>query len=118
MIRETSPTRDRDATDREACSDRRPSRGATSAAWLCPRCRGDADAAAGRIAYAGFIVADWKHNSSNRWTVPLGATYSILTKPAGFVPVNYIMGGGYNVVRPDLAGNWFFRFQVNFVLPK
>jgi hypothetical protein len=70
------------------------------------------------IAYSGTIVADWKQNASNRWTVPLGATYSILTKPPGFVPVNYIMGGGYNVVRPDFAGDWFLRFQVNFVLPK
>ena len=70
------------------------------------------------IAYTGTIVANWKEDSHNRWTVPLGATYSILTKPLGFVPVNYIMGGGYNVVRPDLAGNWFVRFQVNFVVPK
>jgi hypothetical protein len=70
------------------------------------------------VAFTGTIAGDWKQDSRNRWTVPLGATYSILTKPAGFVPVNYIMGGGYNVVRPDFAGDWFFRFQVNFVLPK
>jgi len=70
------------------------------------------------IAFSGTIAANWKEDAHNRWTVPIGATYSILTKPAGFVPVNYIVGGGYNVVRPDLAGNWFFRFQVNFVLPK
>jgi len=50
--------------------------------------------------------------------VPLGATYSILTKPAGFGPVNYIFGGGYNVVRPDFAGDWFVRLQANFILNK
>ena len=70
------------------------------------------------IAYTGTIVADWKRDSGNRWTVPLGATYSILTKPLGFVPVNYIVGGGRNVVRPDLAGDWFFRLQANFILNK
>jgi len=70
------------------------------------------------IAYSGTIVADWKADSSNRWTVPLGATYSILTKPAGFVPVNYIIGMGRNVVRPDFAGDWYFRFQANFILNK
>jgi len=70
------------------------------------------------IAYAGTIVADWKRDSGNRWTVPLGATYSMLTKPAGFVPVNYIVGIGRNVVRPENAGDWLFRFQVNFILSK
>jgi len=70
------------------------------------------------IAYTGTIVANWKQDSSNRWTVPLGATYSILTKPAGFVPVNYIFGGGYNVVRPDFTGDWFVRLQANFILTK
>jgi hypothetical protein len=70
------------------------------------------------IGFTGTITANWKEESHNRWTVPLGMTYSILTRPAGFVPVNYIMGGGYNVVRPDSVGNWFVRFQVNFVLPK
>lgn len=33
-------------------------------------------------------------------------------------PVNLIFGGGYNVIRPDTAGDWFLRFQVNFVFPK
>jgi len=70
------------------------------------------------IAYTGTIVANWKQDSSNRWTVPLGATYSILTKPAGFGPVNYIFGGGYNVVRPDFTGDWFVRLQANFILNK
>ena len=71
------------------------------------------------IAYAGVITANWEEDrSSQRWTVPLGATYSILTKPAGFVPVNYIFGGGYNIIHPDNVGTWFLRFQVNFILPK
>lgn len=71
------------------------------------------------IAYAGTITVNWQEDrSSQRWTVPLGVTYSTLTKPAGFVPVNYIAGAGYNVIRPDAAGTWFVRMQVNFILPK
>ena len=70
------------------------------------------------LAFAGTVVADWKQHGDDRWTVPIGATWSALTKPAGFVPVNYVMGGGYNVVRPDRAGTWFLRFQASFVLPK
>jgi hypothetical protein len=45
-------------------------------------------------------------------------SYSILTRPAGMAPVNFILGGGYNVIRPDNAGDWFVRFQVNFVFLK
>jgi hypothetical protein len=71
------------------------------------------------IGYLGTITANWKEDrSSQRWTVPLGLSYSILTKPAGMSPVNLIFGGGYNVIRPDEAANWFVRFQVNFVFPK
>jgi hypothetical protein len=71
------------------------------------------------IGYAGIIVANWDLPSSQRWTVPLGATYSILTRPGWIAtPVNYVFGGGYNIVRPDDASPWFLRFQVNFVIPK
>ena len=74
---------------------------------------------ANTIGYLGTITANWKEDrSSQRWTVPLGLSYSILTRPAGMGPVNFIFGGGYNVIRPDEAANWFVRFQVNFVFPK
>jgi hypothetical protein len=59
------------------------------------------------------ITANWKADSGERWV-----SYSILTRPAGMAPVNFILGGGYNVIRPDNAGNWFVRFQVNFVFLK
>ncbi|RJG05736.1 hypothetical protein D3870_06630 [Noviherbaspirillum cavernae] len=71
------------------------------------------------IGYAGIVTANWKEDrSSQRWTVPLGVTYSILTRPKGMQPVNFVFGGGYNVIRPDDASNWFVRFQVNFIFPK
>jgi hypothetical protein len=71
------------------------------------------------VAYVGIITADWEaEDSSQAWTVPLGASLSRVTRPKGFVPVNYIAGAGYNVVRPDQAGDWFLRAQVIFILPK
>jgi hypothetical protein len=74
---------------------------------------------ANTIGYLGTITANWKEDrSSQRWTVPLGLSYSILTRPIGMGPVNFILGGGYNVIRPDTAGDWFARFQMNFVFPK
>jgi hypothetical protein len=50
--------------------------------------------------------------------VPVGVSLSALTKPKGFVLVNYVMGTGYNAIRPETTGDWFVRFQVNFILPK
>ncbi|KAF0811986.1 hypothetical protein IGB42_03528 [Andreprevotia sp. IGB-42] len=71
------------------------------------------------VGYIGIITANWEEKrSSQRWTVPVGGSVSGLTKPHGFVPVNYVLGAGYNAIRPDSAGDWFFRFQVNFILPK
>lgn len=68
------------------------------------------------IGYSGTISADWHRHGGQRWTVPLGLTWSTLSRPANFVPVNTLVGAGYNVVRPDRAGTWFVRFQLNFIL--
>lgn len=71
------------------------------------------------LGYAGTITADWKESrSGERWTVPLGLSLSILTKPKNFVPMNITIGAGYNVIKPSYAADWFARFQVTFVLPK
>jgi len=71
------------------------------------------------LGYIGIVTADWEQKrSSQRWTVPLGVSYSLLVRPEGFVPMNFVVGAGYNVIRPDNSSDWFVRFQVNFVLPK
>jgi hypothetical protein len=70
------------------------------------------------LGYTGTITADWHRHGGRRWTVPLGLTWSTLSRPADFVPVNTIVGAGYNVVRPDRAGTWFVRFQLDFILPR
>jgi hypothetical protein len=65
------------------------------------------------------IVANWHANpSSEVWTVPIGMTYSILTRRPGSIPINFILGGGYNVVRPTGAGDLFIRFQMNLIFSK
>jgi hypothetical protein len=38
---------------------------------------------ANTIGYLGTTTANWKADSGERWTVPLGLSYSILTRPAG-----------------------------------
>lgn len=69
------------------------------------------------VGYIGIITADWEASSDQRWTVPIAASVSRLFQHPGAIPVNVIVGGGVNAVRPDAAGDWFLRLQVNLVLP-
>jgi len=39
-------------------------------------------------------------------------------KPESFVSMDFVVGAGYNVIRPDNASDGFVRFQANFILPK
>jgi len=59
------------------------------------------------------IVADWKQDSGNKWTVPVGLGVS-RTFQIGPVPVRFGVELHYSVIRPDdQAGNlWNFRFYV------
>jgi hypothetical protein len=59
------------------------------------------------------IVADWKQDSGNKWTVPIGLGVS-RTFQIGPVPVRFGVELHYSVIRPDdQAGNlWNFRFYV------
>lgn len=71
------------------------------------------------VGYLGTITADWEESrSSQRWTVPLGLSWSALVKRGSGAPVNYVVGAGYNVVHPDNAGTWFLRLQMTFIFPK
>jgi len=69
------------------------------------------------LGYAGIIIANWDAESDQRWTLPLGLTLSYLLKKPGWVPLNFIGGGGVYAVRPDDAADWFLRAQINVVLP-
>ena len=63
------------------------------------------------------VTADWKADSSDRWTVPLGGGIGHIFH-LGRLPVNTQIGAYYNVVRPDFAPNWQIRAQVQFMFPK
>jgi hypothetical protein len=45
-------------------------------------------------------------------------TYSILTRRPGAVPINYIIGGSYNIISPAGGGDLFVRLQVNLIFSK
>ena len=64
-----------------------------------------------------IITANWKADSSDQWTVPLGISIGHIYH-LGRLPVNAQIGGYYNVIRPDSGPNWQIRAQVQFMFPK
>lgn len=64
-----------------------------------------------------IITANWKADSSNRWTVPLGGGIGHIFH-LGRLPVNVLASAYYNVVKPDFAPNWNIQVQVKFMFPK
>ena len=62
-------------------------------------------------------TVDWKAESGQRWTVPLGGGIGHIFH-VGRQPVNAQLSAYYNVVRPDNAPDWQFRAQVQFLFPK
>jgi len=63
------------------------------------------------------VTANWKADSSDRWTVPLGGGVGHIFH-LGRLPVNAQVGAYYNAARPDYAANWQIRAQVQLMFPK
>ena len=64
-----------------------------------------------------IITANWKAESSQRWTVPVGGGVGKIFH-LGKLPVNSTVQAYYNVVTPDNGPNWQIRAQVQFMFPK
>ena len=66
---------------------------------------------------APIATVDWKAESGNRWTVPVGGGIGRIFH-FGKLPVNAQLSAYYNVVRPDFGPNWQIRAQVQLMFPK
>ena len=66
---------------------------------------------------APIITADWKADSGDRWTVPLGGGAGKIVR-IGRLPVNFQLQAFYNVATPDNGADWQLRFQFQFLFPK
>ena len=66
---------------------------------------------------APILTVDWKADSSQRWTVPIGGGVGKIFH-LGKLPVNTQLSAYYNVVRPDFQANWQIRAQVQLMFPK
>ena len=66
---------------------------------------------------APILTVDWNADHGEKWTVPIGGG---IGKIFHFdrLPVNTQLAAYYNVVRPEFAGNWQIRAQVQLMFPK
>ena len=64
-----------------------------------------------------IITANWKAESGNQWTVPIGLGLGKLIKLGGKLPVNLNASYFYNVVRPDFAPQYQVRLLASVFLP-
>jgi hypothetical protein len=66
---------------------------------------------------APILTVDWKADSGQQWTVPLGGGVGKIFH-FGKLPVNTQVSAYYNVVKPDFGANWQIRAQVQLMFPK
>jgi hypothetical protein len=68
------------------------------------------------LTFSPIITSNWKADSDNMWTVPLGIGVGKLIK-FGKLPVNFNASYYSNVVKPDYFADWTLRIQAAILLP-
>ena len=69
------------------------------------------DAPGRYLSFSPIVTADWKADSGQQWTVPLGLSIGQIAKIGG-QPLNLQAGAYYNVQHPDDGARWQIRFLV------
>lgn len=70
------------------------------------------------VGYSGNVLANWKADPDDVWTVPVGVSVSKVLK-LGKLPVRVALGVQYMPIHPDLFGQkWNLQLTVAPVLPK
>jgi hypothetical protein len=65
---------------------------------------------------APIITANWKADSGDKWTVPVGGGVGRLFR-VGKLPINTQLQVFSNVEKPKDSADWQLRFQLQFLLP-
>ncbi len=68
------------------------------------------------VHYNNIISLDWRADSDNAWTVPLGLGVS-KTFALGRHGLEPLVGVYYNVVRPQGATDWALKWAISWLLP-
>lgn len=69
------------------------------------------------LASGPIITADWKADSSDQWTIPVGGGIGKIVK-IGKLPLNIQTQVFHNVETPENGSDWSARFQLQFLFPK
>jgi hypothetical protein len=69
------------------------------------------------VGYSGSILADWKADSGEKGTVPLGLSVGKVAF-LGKLPVQFQVAGQHFVERPTGGPEWNWQFQLTPVIPK
>ncbi len=70
------------------------------------------------VGYSGNILANWKADAGDVWTVPIGVSVGKVQK-FGKLPIKIQLAAQYMVARPDQFGQkWNFQLSIVPVLPK
>ncbi len=70
------------------------------------------------LTFQPVITANWKAESGQRWTVPLGlGAGKLLRVGAKGLPINLNVGAFDNVVKPDGTADWQLRITAVVLLP-
>jgi hypothetical protein len=65
---------------------------------------------------APILTANWKAESGDQWTVPLGGGVGKIFK-IGNQPLNASAHAYSNIVKPDFGADWTLRLQLQFLFP-
>ncbi|MHC4647213.1 MAG: neuromedin U [Planctomycetota bacterium] len=69
------------------------------------------------LSSAPIITANWKADSDNQWTVPVGGGIGKIVR-LGKLPVNMSCQAFYNVEKPRYGPDWTLRLQLQLLFPK
>jgi hypothetical protein len=70
------------------------------------------------VGYNGMVSADWKADSDDRYTLPLGFVVGKMFSLGGGYGIETGIGPYWNVVKPDGGADWSIKFMLNFLFPK
>lgn len=69
------------------------------------------------INYVNTISYDWKADSGNQWTVPIGLGFSKTIALKSGIGLDMLFGVYKNVERPEGAADWTVKWGVSWIFP-
>lgn len=62
-----------------------------------------------------IITANWLAAGNNAWTVPVGGGMGRVIRIGGKLPLNLMLAGYWNAVRPEFGATWQMRAQATLI---